>query len=208
MLRCIAGLDAPTSGTLHIEQDATQLAMVFQEQALFPWMSVRENVRFLMHNSARVARDQIDTLCDTLLQKVGLQAFAQLYPHEISGGMRQRVSLIRSFAVQPDVLLMDEPFVFVDFQTKLVLHELLLRIWQDAARTVVFVTHDIEEAVTLADRILVMTRHPGRAQGLYEVNLPRPRDAFALRKTPEFTALVNTLMDAMHDDLQLDELVS
>lgn len=206
-MRCIAGLDTPSTGTLHIEAGATaptQLAMVFQEQALFPWMSVRENVRFLMHNSTRVARDQVDNVCDTFLHKVGLQRFAQLYPHEISGGMRQRVSLIRSFAVQPDVLLMDEPFVFVDFQTKLALHELLLRIWQEAARTVVFVTHDIEEAVTLADRILVMSAHPGRIKGLYEVNLPRPRDAFALRKTAAFTALVNTLMDAMHDDMQRD----
>lgn len=171
---------------------------------MFPWMSVRENVRFLMRNGTRVPHDQVDNVCDTFLHKVGLRRFAQLYPHEISGGMRQRVSLIRSFAVQPDLLLMDEPFVFVDFQTKLALHELLLRIWQEAARTVVFVTHDIEEAVTLADRILVMSAHPGRIKGLYEVNLLRPRDAFALRKTAAFTALVNTLMDAMHDDMQRD----
>lgn len=196
VLRCLAGLEPPTSGTLRIDEPAHR-AMVFQEQALFPWMSLRENVRFLMRSSTRIAAERIEADCDALLSRVGLAQFAQLYPHQVSGGMRQRVSLIRSIAVQPDILLMDEPFVFVDFQTRLALHELLLSIWQEQARTVVFVTHDIEEAVTLADRILVMSSHPGRVKTLIDVNLPRPRDVFALRKTPQFGTLVGDILDLL-----------
>jgi NitT/TauT family transport system ATP-binding protein len=201
LLRCIARLERPSRGALSVT-DARQLGMVFQEQGLFPWMTLRDNVRFLMRNSARVERDQVDAICNSLLDKVGLARFAQMYPHQVSGGMRQRVSLVRSFAVQPDVLLMDEPFVFVDFQTKIVLHELLLRIWQDTARTVVFVTHDIEEAVTLADRILVMSAHPGRAKAIVPVDLPRPRDVFELRKSDRYRAIVNEVMDLMRPDLR------
>jgi NitT/TauT family transport system ATP-binding protein len=201
LLRCIANLERATRGTLSVN-DVRQLAMVFQEQGLFPWMTLRDNVRFLMRNSARVERGEIDTICASLLDKVGLARFADLYPHQVSGGMRQRVSLIRSFAVHPDVLLMDEPFVFVDFQTKIVLHELLLRLWQDEGRTVVFVTHDIEEAVTLADRILVLSAHPGRAKAIVPVDLPRPRDVFDLRKSERFRAIVNEVMDLMRPDLR------
>ncbi len=201
LLRCIARLEQPSRGVLRVN-NVNQLAMVFQEHGLFPWMTLRDNVRFLMRNSARVARRDVDAICGSLLDKVGLARFADLYPHQVSGGMRQRVSLIRSFAVQPDVLLMDEPFVFVDFQTKLVLHELLLRIWQDAARTVVFVTHDIEEAVTLADRILVLSPHPGRAKALLDVNLPRPRDVFELRTSERFRAVVTDVMDVMRADFR------
>ena len=165
-------------------------------------MTLRENVRFLVRNSARVERAHVDDICNALLENVGLTRFAELYPHQVSGGMRQRVSLARSFAVQPDVLLMDEPFVFVDFQTKIVLHELLLRMWQETARTVVFVTHDIEEAVTLADRILVLSAHPGHTKAIVNVELPRPRDVFELRKSERYRSVVNEVMDLMRPDLR------
>ena len=187
LLRTIAGLEDPSSGTLRIhgkQNGGTQIGMVFQEQGLFPWMSVYSNIAFLLSNNRKFSKADIPRITDDYLKKVGLSKFARLYPHQLSGGMRQRVSIARSFAMDPEILLMDEPFVFLDYQTRLSLQELLLSLWQQTQKTIVFVTHDIEEAVLLADRLLVMTAHPGRVQRVIVNQVARPRDVIASRQHP------------------------
>lgn len=190
LLRTLAGLETHSSGHLEIKpangSAAPSVGMVFQEHGLFPWMSLRNNVRFLLEDNPRLAGRDVDAACDRCLAKVGLSAFAHYYPHQVSGGMRQRVSVARSFATEPDILLMDEPFVFLDYQSRLALQQQLLQIWEETRKTVAFVTHDIEEAILLADRVLVLSAHPGRLQGLLEIDLPRPRDFATIRKLPAY----------------------
>jgi NitT/TauT family transport system ATP-binding protein len=195
LLRTLAGLEKHTSGQLEINPasgaGAPRVGMVFQEHGLFPWMSLRNNVRFLLEESPRPGGQDVDAVCDRYLAKVGLSAFAHYYPHQVSGGMRQRVSVARSFATEPDILQMDEPFVFVDYQTRLALQQQLLQIWEETGKTIAFVTHDIEEAVLLADRVLVLSEHPGRVLALLDIDLPRPRQFAALRKLPAYVDYVD-----------------
>lgn len=198
LLRILAGLDQPSSGQLTVEASATgrapRVAMAFQEHALLPWLSLRDNVSFVLHerDSAQAHSEAL-----TLLTRVGLQDFANLYPHQVSGGMRQRASLARAFATQPDLLLMDEPFVFVDYQTRASLQRLLLAQWEGSGKTVVFVTHDLEEAVLLANRVVVLTSHPGSVKTELRVDLPRPRTLEGLRTQAAFHALVARLEEAV-----------
>ncbi len=203
LLRTLAGLEAATNGELQITSDSNQaadIAMVFQEHGLFPWMSLRNNIRFLLENNPRLTKRNLDTICDGYLQKVGLGQFANHFPHQASGGMRQRVSIARAFANEPNILLMDEPFVFLDFQTRLALQQLLLTIWNETKKTVVFVTHDIEEAVLLADRIMVMSSHPGKIKTFVDIDLPRPRDALTVRKQPEYHEHVDKLLALLQEE--------
>ena len=205
LLRAIAGLDQPTSGTLHIAprpgEASARIGMVFQEHGLFPWMTLKQNIRFLLRNNRQFDRRDIDRISDDYLHKVGLSGFASFYPHQVSGGMRQRVSLARSFANAPDILLMDEPFVFLDYQTRLTLHELLLSIWRESGKTVIFVTHDIDEAVLLADRVMMMSRQPGRIKKIRSIDLPRPRDPFAIRNDAGYIACVNEIGWSIQEEL-------
>jgi NitT/TauT family transport system ATP-binding protein len=180
LLRLIAGLVAPTSGSITFRDEpkhrGPRAALVFQQHGLFPWMSVLDNVAFGLQMSA-VPRQERRELAMQLISRFGLQAFAQHYPHELSLGMSQRVAIARAFVTDPPVLLMDEPFGSVDVQTKLVLQEELLRVWRQDRKLVIYVTHDIEEAVRLGDRVLVMTGRPGRIQADIPVPLLRPRNA-------------------------------
>ena len=205
LLRAIAGLDQPTSGTLHIAprrgEASARIGMVFQEHGLFPWMTLKQNIRFLLRNNRRFHRRDVDRVSDDYLNKVGLAGFASFYPHQVSGGMRQRVSLARSFANAPDILLMDEPFVFLDYQTRLTLHELLLNIWRESGKTVIFVTHDIDEAVLLADRVMMMSRQPGRIKKILSIDLSRPRDPFAIRNDADYSAFVNEIGRSIQEEL-------
>lgn len=198
ILRTLIGLEKPTAGHLTIESTMAgripEIGMMFQEHGLFPWMSLRENLRFPLKNSAQLTAQQIEERCDRFLQDVGLAEFANFYPHQVSGGMRQRASLARSFACQFDILLMDEPFVYLDFQTRWQLQELFIRLWQDLNTTVIFVTHDIEEAILLADRIIVMTPHPGQIKAEYIIPFPRHRDALALKRDPLYPSYVSRIM--------------
>lgn len=189
------GLEQPSSGRLHIHShqgNAASLAigMVFQEHGLFPWMSLQQNLRFILDNQPHLQGQDTRALSQHHLEQVGLGKFLKYYPHQISGGMRQRAAIARSFAVEPDLLLMDEPFVYLDYQTRMQLQQMLQELWQDTNKTVVFVTHDIEEAVLLADRIMVMSAHPGRIKEIIDVNLQRPRNLFALKKDEFFLDLV------------------
>ena len=198
---CILGPSG--CGELKIDSHSSRsadIAMVFQEQDLFPWMSLKDNIRFILENNSQMAGRNIDDICNDFLCRVGLEKFAHYFPHQASGGMRQRVSIARAFANEPDLLLMDEPFVFVDYQTRLALQQLLLTIWHEAQKTVVFVTHDIEEAVLLADRIMVMTSHPGKIKTLIDIDLPRPRNILYLQKQPEYHQYVNNILDLLQEE--------
>lgn len=205
LLRTIASLDTPTSGTLTINSTPNEteanIGMVFQERGIFPWMTVAENIHFLLQNNPCMKGKDIKAITNEYVKKVDLEKFSSYYPHQISGGMKQRVSIARSFANDPDILLMDEPFVFLDYQTRISLQELLLTIWQGTQKTVVFVTHDIEEAVILADRILVMSAHPGSVKKIIDVNFPRPRHVHDIRKMPEYIQHVDEISNMIREEM-------
>ncbi len=205
VLRSIAALETPSSGELYIaptpEGTEANIGMVFQERGIFPWMTVAQNIRFLLENNPRIKPKNIDNLVDHHISKVGLEKFAHYFPHQISGGMKQRVSIARSFANDPDILLMDEPFVFLDYQTRSNLQELLLNIWQESQKTVVFVTHDIEEAVMLADRIAVMTAHPGSIKDIITIDFPRPRQLNDMRKTSRHAEYVDVISRMIRNEM-------
>ena len=179
LFRIVAGLESPTSGTVYLNDEPVtepnpDMGVVFQEYHLFPWRTVRGNVRFGLEKGP-VPADERERRVERLIELVGLEGFEDSYPKELSGGMKQRVALARALAVDPSLLLMDEPFGAVDAQTKAMLQGELLDIWERTGKTVLFVTHDIEEAVTLADRIVVMGTEPGRVREVVDVDLPRPR---------------------------------
>jgi NitT/TauT family transport system ATP-binding protein len=204
LLRTIAGLETPSGGSLQIhakQNNRVQIGMVFQGQGLFPWMSVYANIAFLLSNNPKFNKSDISRITSDYLNKVGLTGFAQLYPHQLSGGMRQRVSIARSFATDPEILLMDEPFVFLDYQTRQTLQELLLELWQQTNKTIVFVTHDIEEAVLLADRIMVMTAHPGRIKRIIVNEISRPRDVVTVRKQAPYLRHVDEVAKLVREEI-------
>lgn len=201
LLRIIAGLETLTEGQLslqHRDQGRPLNALVFQEQSLFPWMSVQKNVEYGLASTGVGARDRTDE-AHYWLEKMNLTAFSQAYPHQLSGGMKQRVSLARSLALRPELLLMDEPFAAVDEQTRVNLQNELLRLWTDTPTTVVFITHSIDEAVALGDRVVVMSARPATFRQEFTVNLPRPRDVVQLKANPAFGSLVADVWDVLRD---------
>ncbi len=192
LLRILAGLEQQTSGELQLEMrdpERPLTAMVFQEQSVFPWMTVEENIGYglRMRGVDPKLRRQ---LVDHCLEKVGLARFAKAYPHQLSGGMKQRTSVARAFATDPQILLMDEPFASVDEQTRILLQEELLRVWEANRKTVVYITHSIDEALVLGDRVLVMSARPGHLKAEIAVPLSRPRSVYELKSTPAFAELV------------------
>lgn len=191
LLKLLAGLIEPTSGELHFTDEPAagglRNALVFQEHGLFPWMTVLDNVAFGLEMQG-IARKERCAGALEILEQVGIAGFARHFPHELSVGMRQRAAIARALLADPPLLLMDEPFSALDAQSRLVLQEELLRIWRSHQKMVVFVTHDIEEAALLGDRVLVMTGRPGRIQREFRVPLGRPRDLHD-RDQPEFREL-------------------
>lgn len=180
LLRVIAGLIQPTSGTLAFKgwpgpDTPPRRSMVFQEQGLFPWMTVLENTSFGLEMQ-RVSRADSQRQAMYFLEIMGIDEFANSFPHELSGGMRQRVAIARAFISDAPILLMDEPFRALDAQTRLVLQEELLRIWQKHHKLVFYITHDIDEAILLGDRVLVMSGRPGHIREEVPITFPRPRD--------------------------------
>ena len=189
LLNAIAGFSPPTAGTIAVDGRTVagpgpDRAMVFQEYALFPWMTVERNVAFGLEVQGRPAAE-IRATVDALLGKLALREFRDRFPKDLSGGMRQRVAIARALAIDSPVLLMDEPFGALDALTRRNLQDELLRIWAELRKTIVFVTHGIEESIYLADRIVVMTYRPGTVKRVVTVGLPRPRDP----ADPEFNAL-------------------
>ncbi|MFB6286844.1 MAG: ABC transporter ATP-binding protein [Candidatus Bipolaricaulia bacterium] len=206
LLRILAGLDSATRGAVEIRADDSgrgrqPTAMVFQEHVLFPWRTVLGNVTFGLEEQ-RVPRAEREARAHELIRLVGLAGHERHYPKSLSSGMRQRVGIARALAVDPDVLLMDEPTASLDAQTKMELQDELVRIWAETGKTVVYVTHDVDEAVYLADRVLMLSPHPGRLQTTLPIELPRPRD----RVSPEFTELKGELLHRLTDRAAHDEL--
>lgn len=205
LLRILAGLERSSSGDIRIEvtrPDRPVTSMVFQEQSTFPWMTVRQNTAFGLE-MRKVDRAQRDERVAYYLQKVGLGDFADVYPYQLSGGMKQRVCLARAFASEPEVLLMDEPFASLDEQTRILMQEELLRVWEgEQGRTVVFITHSIDEAVLLADTVVVMSARPGRIKATFPVPFARPRGQVAqLRLKPEFAELTHRIWEVLRDEV-------
>jgi NitT/TauT family transport system ATP-binding protein len=205
LLRILAGLDTATAGTIAIDtpagSDRPENSMVFQGESIFPWMTVWNNAAYglRMRNApAAVIEERVGHYLDA----TGLTRFADYYPHQLSGGMKQRVSIARAFANDPEILLMDEPFSALDAQNKLLLQEELLRIWEEQKKTVVFITHSVDEAVFLGDRIMVMTAQPGRVKSFVPVPLARPRNLIELQKAPEFGELVHRIWSDLRDEVQ------
>jgi NitT/TauT family transport system ATP-binding protein len=190
LLRILAGLDSQSSGAIEVNATgwSVQNAMVFQESGLFPWMNVEKNVGFGLLTRG-VAPAEAATRVEAALKLVGLGKFRHHYPHQLSGGMRQRGAIARAFVTDPAMLLMDEPFAALDAQNRAILQAELVRIWEETGKTVVYVTHSIEEALLLGDRTVVMTAQPGRIKQIIDVPFPHPRDLMALSATPEFGRL-------------------
>lgn len=204
LLRIMAGLEQQTAGEVvmhRLDPSRPQNTMVFQEQSIFPWLSVRENVGYGL-TMRGIKGKQRDEIVDHYLAKTNLRKFANAYPHQLSGGMKQRVSVARAFANGPELLLMDEPFGALDEQSRAVLQEELLRIWSEERRTVVFITHGLDEAAVLADRIVVLSAHPGRVKAIVPVSLPRPREVYKLRTVPAYGDLVYSLWGLIGEEVQ------
>jgi NitT/TauT family transport system ATP-binding protein len=204
LLRILADLDSVTSGTIEIETPNSQRpvnSMIFQGDSIFPWMTVWDNAAYGL-KMRRVSPSLIKDVVGHYLARTGLTRFAKYYPHQLSGGMRQRVSIARAFANDPEILLMDEPFSALDAQNKLLLQEELLRIWEEHKKTVVFITHSVDEAVFLGDRIMVMTAQPGKVKTFVAVPLPRPRNIMELQKSPEYGALIAHIWSSLREEVQ------
>jgi len=205
-LNVLLGLLRPESGDVRLRDQqitgpGTDRAMVFQEFGLLPWRTVQHNVELGLELKG-VPADVRRGTSQTFIEMVGLTGFESHYPHELSGGMKQRVGLARALATDPDVLLMDEPFAALDAQTRDLMQVELLRIWQQARKTVLFVTHQIDEAIYLSDRVIVMTRRPGRTKRVFPIDLPRPRD-YEMRVTPEFNDLKLEIWNALKDEITI-----
>jgi NitT/TauT family transport system ATP-binding protein len=190
LLRILAGLDRATGGSFDIDAAGWPVAnaMVFQDSGLFPWMTVEKNVAFGLMTRG-VAPRETRVRVDAALQLVGLTRFRRHYPHQLSGGMRQRGAIARAFVTNPGMLLMDEPFAALDAQNRVILQAELVRIWEETGKTVVYITHSIEEALLLGDRTVVMTAQPGRIKRIIDIPFAHPRDVMELSATPEFGAL-------------------
>jgi ABC-type nitrate/sulfonate/bicarbonate transport system ATPase subunit len=192
LLRMIAGLDRPTTGRIMLDGKAitgpgADRGMVFQSYTLFPWLTVSENISFGLRERGISQRERND-IARQWLEKVGLTSFATHFPKQLSGGMQQRTAIARALANDPKILLLDEPFGALDNQTRALMQELLLGIWERERKTVIFVTHDIEEAIFLASRVVVMSARPGRIKADIPVDLPHPRH-YTIKTSPAFSDL-------------------
>jgi NitT/TauT family transport system ATP-binding protein len=203
LLRILAGLESVTSGAIEIATPNSQRpvnSMIFQGDSIFPWMTVWDNAAY----GLKMRRAPASTIKDVVghyLARTGLTRFAKYYPHQLSGGMRQRVSIARAFANDPEILLMDEPFSALDARNKLLLQEELLHIWEEHKKTVVFITHSVDEAVFLGDRIMVMTAQPGKVKTFVPVPLARPRDIMELQKMPQYGELIAHIWSSLREEV-------
>jgi NitT/TauT family transport system ATP-binding protein len=209
-LRMLAGLEEPSEGELIVTGrggSAPSNAMVFQGRSVFPWLTVQQNIAYGL-SLRGVKRSERREITERLLTVIGLERFGNAYPHQLSEGMRQRVAIARALAVDPDLLLMDEPFGALDEQTRLILQEELLRIWETTGKTVVFITHSIDESLTLADKIVIMSAQPGRVKEVLRVPFARPRELTAVRSDPGFAELFSHVWGSLKDEVVRSRAVS
>lgn len=203
LLDIVSGLTKSKGGEIYIDGKlvtgpALDRGFIMQGYALFPWRTTWRNVEYGLEVK-RVPKKQREAIIKKYIDLVGLNGFENRYPNELSGGMRQRVAIARSLAYDPQVLLMDEPFAAVDVQTREVLQDELLRIWEKTQKTILFVTHSIEEAVLLSDRVVVMTKNPGRIKQVLDIHLPRPRTAGDMRASADYSTITRRIWEILND---------
>ncbi len=208
ILNMVAGLLTKSGGKIRIDQDPVEhgqinrkVGYVFQRDTVFPWRTVERNIGYGLE-IAGVAKEQRAAKVTDAINKAGLTGFEKSFPRMLSGGMRQRVALMRTLIMEPEILLMDEPFGALDTHTKLEMHKTLLEIWERERQTVLFVTHDLGEALTLASRIILLSARPGRLKEDFEVPFPRPRDPVALRETDEFGRLYSHIWQSLGQEFR------
>ena len=207
LLRILAGLEAATAGSIAFDLEHGQhplRSMVFQEQGVFPWMTVLENAAYGLR-ARGIAKAAARAAALAHLTKLGLDRFSHYYPRELSGGMRQRVNLARAFANDPAVLLMDEPLSALDQQTRLLVQRDLLQLWDETKKTVVYITHSLDEAVLLGDRVVVMTHRPGTIKAAIKIDLPRPRDVMELSNDASYLAYRKQCWDELRDEVLAED---
>lgn len=203
LLRILAGLEKQTWGKLVIRSKNPEkplTSMVFQGDSVFPWMTVKENVAYSLRIKGLPKSERL-RIAGRYIKLMGLEGFADAFPHKLSGGMKQRINVARAFVSDPEILLMDEPFGALDEQNRLLLQQELLKIWEGSGKTSLFITHSIDEALVLADRIMVMTAHPGKVKAIVPVNIPRPRDILSLRSSPNFGALFKQIWELLQEEV-------
>ena len=203
LLNIIGGLDIPTSGKVlvdgkEVDGPSPRRGIVFQQYALFPWLTVEANVQFGLKLQG-MSREEMDQVTRRDLKVDGLENFAKSYPKELSGGMKQRVAIARAYAVNPEVLLMDEPFGALDAQTRVQLQTELLNTWENEQKTCFFITHDVEEAIILAQRVVIMSARPGRVKDIVDIDIPYPRDQ-ATKMSPRFLELKNDIWGQVYEE--------
>ncbi len=208
ILNMVAGLFSRSAGRILIDDDQVEpgrvnpkVGYVFQRDTLFPWRTVEQNIGYGLE-IAGVAKAERAERVAKAVERAGLSGFAQTFPRMLSGGMRQRVALMRTLILEPEVLLMDEPFGALDTHTKLEMHKTLLEIWERERQTVLFVTHDLGEALTLASRIILLSARPGRLKEDFDVSFPRPRDPVGLRETAEFGRLYSHIWHSLGEEFR------
>jgi NitT/TauT family transport system ATP-binding protein len=204
LLNLLVGLEKPSGGSILLEGrqeiDRMRIGYVMQDDNLYPWRTLQQNVEFPLElrgvapaERTRIARDY--------LAKVQLDGFENRYPYELSGGMRQRGNIVRALSYSPRVIIMDEPFGPLDAQTRILLQQQLLDIWQHEKKTVIFITHDLHEAIALGDRVMVLTKRPGSVKAIHDINLPRPRDIRHIHENAVFRELLSTLGDQLEEEI-------
>lgn len=203
ILNIIAGLLEPTSGEVFVDGNkvvstGVERGVVFQQYALFPWLTVKKNVQFGLKLQKK-SKEEREEIAMKYIRLVGLESFMDAYPKELSGGMKQRVAIARAYAVNPSVLLMDEPFGALDAQTRAQLQSELLKTWEEEKKTCFFITHDVEEAIVLANRVVVMSARPGRIKEIIDVSIPYPRDQ-KTKMTPQFIELKNYIWSKVYQE--------
>lgn len=209
LLNLIVGLLRSSGGRIvfngaAIDGICTQIGYVTQKDNLFPWRTLVENVEIALEirGMARVSRR---SQAEELIERVGLRGFEDHYPHELSGGMRQRANIIRTLIYDPELILMDEPFGPLDAQTRIVLQDELLKLWSTTKKTIIFITHDLIEAITLADRVVLMSSRPGRIKAIEQVSIARPRDVFKIHQSEQFRAVYENLWRELRPEVKLAE---
>ena len=208
MLNMVAGLLERSAGEILIDgapaqrdRVNTKVGYVFQRDTTFPWRTVAGNIRYGLELRGTPRREAAARAARAIAQ-AGLTDFAQVFPAALSGGMRQRVSLMRTLILEPEILLMDEPFGALDTHTKIEMHRILLDIWERQQQSVLFVTHDLSEALTLADRIILLSARPGRIKEIFDVDLPRPRDAVTLRNSPAYAEAYMRIWNSLGEEFE------
>jgi len=203
ILRIVAGLEEPSSGHVYLDGHEVKgpgpdRGMVFQSYTLYPWLNVEDNIAFGLKLKG-TSQKQCKEVAQHYLDLIGLNGFEKHYPIQLSGGMKQRVAIARALANDPEILLMDEPFGALDAQTRSIMQEILLKAWEESKKTILFITHDVEESIFLADSVYVMTARPGRLKENITVNLPRPRD-YSIKNSSEFLSLKTQLLDLIREE--------